>query len=222
VQKATMTAIEKGQLEAGARTAVLVRRSDLPVPFAHGARSFFGGLPKLPPKFDWPRSEVTAEKKETVALTFIAQIDLAELPDSEARSLLPKTGTLYFFCSSMFVGEGRPPCRIYYYRASADPLPERAPPPDLMPLAGNGGDSQVKWLDPATDLHSKVEFKYPISFLPFRDSRFKKMTILSVASFASQPFVKLWVQVTARKRTCSRTEQQTTTQKTKIGRSISY
>jgi Domain of unknown function (DUF1963) len=165
-----MPATEKERLEAGARTAVLVRRSDLPVPFAHGARSFFGGLPKLPPEFDWPRSEVrAADEIETVALTFVAQIDLTELPDSDARSLLPRTGTLYFFCSSVFEGEGHPPCRIYYYPSSADPLPERAPPPDLMPLAGTDGACQVKWLDPGTDLHSKVEFKYALSFLPFRD-----------------------------------------------------
>jgi hypothetical protein len=169
-----MTAIEKEQLEAGARAAVLVRRSDLPVPLSHAARSFFGGLPKLPPEFDWPRAEVRAAvEMETVALTFIAQIDLTELPNSEIRSLLPQTGTLYFFCSSVFVGEGYPPCKVYYFPASAAAFPDREPPTDLMPLAGNGGDSQVTWLDPATDFHSKVEFKYPVAFLPFRDFAFK-------------------------------------------------
>jgi Domain of unknown function (DUF1963) len=150
--------------------AVLVRRSDLPVPLAHPARSFFGGLPKLPPEIDWPRAEVAAaDEPETVALTFIAQIDLSELPDFEERSLFPQTGTLYFFCSSVFEDEGRPPCRILYYAGAADRLPERAPPPDLMPLAGQGGGYQVQWLDPAVDFHSRVEFKYPVFFLPFRD-----------------------------------------------------
>ena len=42
-----------------------------------------------------------------------------------------------------------------------------------MPLAGEDGDYQVKWLDPATDFYSKVEFKYPITFLPFQDFGFK-------------------------------------------------
>jgi uncharacterized protein YwqG len=155
-------------------TAVLVRRSDLPVGPAHPARSFFGGLPKLPAEIDWPRAEVcAADEPETVALTFIAQIDLNELPDFEERSLFPRTGTLYFFCSSAFEGEGAPPCRVFYFAGSADRLPERAPPPDLMPLAGADGDYQVKWLDPATDFHSKVEFKYAISFVPFRDFGFQ-------------------------------------------------
>jgi hypothetical protein len=41
-----------------------------------------------------------------------------------------------------------------------------------MPLGGTDGDRQVKWLDPALDFHSKVEFKYPLSFRPFRDFYF--------------------------------------------------
>src|SRR5262249_22314562 len=138
-------------------------------------RSFFGGLPKLPPILRWPKAEVTADvEDETVALTFVAQIDLTELPKSQTKRLLPRSGTLYFFCSSVFEGEGMPPCQVLYYPDSADSLPQRDPPPDLMALAGNGGDWQVKWLDPATDVHSKVEFKYPISFLPFRDFEFKQ------------------------------------------------
>jgi uncharacterized protein YwqG len=149
--------------------AVLVRRSDLPVRLAHPARSFFGGLPKLPPEVEWPRAEVTAvDDPETVALTFIAQIDLSELPDFEEKSLFPQTGTLYFFCNSVFESEGSPLCKVFYYAGDTASLPERAPPADLMPLAGEGGGYQVKWLDPA-DFHSKVEFKYPVFFLPFQD-----------------------------------------------------
>lgn len=41
-----------------------------------------------------------------------------------------------------------------------------------MPLAGTNGDYQVKWLDPNLDFHSKVEFKYPLSFGLFRDFYF--------------------------------------------------
>src|SRR5437016_237514 len=46
------------------------------------------------------------------------------------------------------------------------------PPPDLMPVGGDNGEYQIKWLDPASDIHAKVEFKYPISFLPCRDFLF--------------------------------------------------
>jgi uncharacterized protein YwqG len=169
-----MAAATREELEAGARTALLVRRTNLPVQSTHPARSFFGGLPKLPAEFDWPHAYVTSvDELEPVALTFLAQIDLAELPDFDARPYLPQTGTLFFFCSSVFEGESRPPCRVLFHPGRADRLPERAPPPDLMPLAGEDGDYQVKWLDPATDFYSKVEFKYPITFLPFQDFGFK-------------------------------------------------
>lgn len=165
---------EREALEETALPAVLVRRSDLPVPLAHPARSFFGGLPRLPLHFDWPTADVMAcETLETVALTFVAQIDLAEVPGA-GWSPLPTRGTLYFFCSSVFVGERHPPCRVLYSPADGNAYPDRAPPPDLMPLAGNGGDYQVKWLDPNLDFHSKVEFKYPVSFRLFRDFYFRE------------------------------------------------
>ncbi|MGY0570032.1 DUF1963 domain-containing protein [Bradyrhizobium sp. RDM12] len=168
-----MARSERDELEETALPAVLVRRSDLPVPLMDTARSFFGGLPRLPPQFEWPTAEVRAnETLETVALTFVAQIDLAEVPGS-GWSPLPKRGTLYFFCSSVFVGEGRPPCRVLYSTAGGDAYPDRAPPPDLMPLAGTDGDAQVRWLDPIMDSHSKIEFKYPLSFRVFRDFYFR-------------------------------------------------
>lgn len=168
-----MALSERDELEEAALPAVLVRRSDLPVPLTHPARSFFGGLPKLPPQFEWPTAEVSAnETPETVALTFVAQIDLAEVPGA-GWSPLPNRGTLYFFCSSVFVGEGHPPCCVLYSDADGGAYADRAPPPDLMPLAGADGDAQVRWLDPNLDFHSKVEFKYPLSFRPFRDFDFQ-------------------------------------------------
>ena len=76
-----MARSERDEIEETALPAMLVRRSDLPVPLSHPSRSFFGGLPKLPPQFDWPTAEVRAYKElETVALSFVAQIDLAEVP----------------------------------------------------------------------------------------------------------------------------------------------
>jgi hypothetical protein len=110
IQQSAGMAGENAKLEAGARTAVLVRRSDLPVPLAHPARSFFGGLPKMPSDFVWPRAGVTWDNEvEQVALTFIAQIDLSELPTSDVSAVLPARGTLYVFSSSVFEGEGNPP-----------------------------------------------------------------------------------------------------------------
>jgi uncharacterized protein YwqG len=127
------------EIEKTGRPAVLVRRTDLPVPLAHHARSFLGGLPRLPPELAWPRAEVPSdgddEDAEEVALTFVAQIDLAELPAGD-WSPLPKQGTLFFFCSSLFVGEATPPCTVFYNSAAGDAYPQREPPSDLMRLGG--------------------------------------------------------------------------------------
>ncbi|MGT2438961.1 DUF1963 domain-containing protein [Bradyrhizobium betae] len=164
---------ERDELEETALPAVLVRRNDLPVPFAHPARSFFGGLPRLPPQFAWPKADVRINvEPETVALTFMAQIDLTEVSASK-WSPLPKRGTLYFFCSSVFVDEGKPLCRVLYSPTDGNAFPERTPPSDLMPLADPNGIPQVEWLDPLLDLHSKVEFKYPLTFRPFQDFDFR-------------------------------------------------
>jgi uncharacterized protein YwqG len=163
------------ELEAQAQCAVLVRRSDFPSPLSHPARSYFGGLPRLPVELDWPTGDVPDENRINAvsALTFVAQIDLSEVPKIEFNPL-PETGTLYFFCSSIFCGEPEPPCRVLYHHATGDAHPERKPPPNLMPLGGDDGEYQVKWLDPTSDFHSKVEFKYPISFHPFRDFPFQE------------------------------------------------
>jgi hypothetical protein len=76
-----MALSERDEIEETALPAVLVRRSDLPVPLTHRARSFFGGLPRLPPELEWPTAEVRANKTlETVALTFVAQIDPGRSP----------------------------------------------------------------------------------------------------------------------------------------------
>jgi Domain of unknown function (DUF1963) len=107
--------------------------------------------------------------EDTVALTFLAQIDVTELPDFDGRQLLPHEGTLFFFCSSVFQGVPDPPCKVLYHPESVAALPQTSAPSDLMPLAGDGGDYQVKWLDKMADFHASVEFKYPLTFTVFDD-----------------------------------------------------
>src|SRR5262249_29064737 len=52
--------------------------------------SYLGGTPDAPPEFTWPTHQGSP-------LAFIAQIDLAELPDFPARARLPAGGRLWFF-----------------------------------------------------------------------------------------------------------------------------
>lgn len=88
--------------------------------FALGA-SKIGGLPHLPPGFEWPRFQERP-------LLFLAQIDLSELPAGEAADLLPERGILYFFyegIESGFRPEDRDAAMIFYYQGDAALLERR-------------------------------------------------------------------------------------------------
>jgi uncharacterized protein YwqG len=65
-------------------------------------KSFFGGQPKLPAGQTWPLTSRNHKLPELrgKAMNFLAQIDLESLPHIPALSLLPKTGTLYFFADT--------------------------------------------------------------------------------------------------------------------------
>ena len=63
--------------------------------FALG-ESKIGGVPHLPEGFDWPTYD-------GVPLYFVAQINLARLPDCKAAEQLPRSGILYFFYEGGYV-----------------------------------------------------------------------------------------------------------------------
>ncbi|MBR0756428.1 DUF1963 domain-containing protein [Bradyrhizobium jicamae] len=94
--------------------------------------SQLGGWPNLPADWPWPR--IQFEDGSSAALDFVAQIDLAGLPTVSQRSLLPATGTLYFFVlsqSNVPLHEyGPEAARVLYYPGDARDIPRRAPPPD--------------------------------------------------------------------------------------------
>ncbi|MFL6604986.1 MAG: DUF1963 domain-containing protein [Steroidobacteraceae bacterium] len=144
------------------RHAVLLVRGSHPIPEDEPAKSYLGGLPRLPSHFEWP-SETPFE--EPRSLTFVAQIDLSELPAFPERHLLPPTGTLYLFVSSDFDGVGEPPCKVLYFAGDATALPVFRAPDNLMLLGGRLYYYSRFWLDPEKDPRAKVEFKYPLSFV---------------------------------------------------------
>jgi hypothetical protein len=148
--------------EEETRLAVLLVRGSLPIPEDTPAKSYLGGLPRMPAHFEWP---VESFFDELRSLTFVAQIDLSELPEFPERGLLPAKGTLYFFVSSDFDGVGEPPCKVLYFEGDATALPVFPPPDNLMLLAGNLYYCSRFWLDENRDPRAKVEFKYPLSFV---------------------------------------------------------
>ncbi|EGF91414.1 hypothetical protein ABI_28300 [Asticcacaulis biprosthecium C19] len=68
-----------------------------PAPLDKSCLSFFGGLPITPADFQWPTSPYPAVADGSSGVSFLGQIDMATLPDSELRGLLPSQGILYFF-----------------------------------------------------------------------------------------------------------------------------
>jgi hypothetical protein len=167
----------EAQLERTARSALFLQRTGLPVPLDHPARSYFGGLPKLPEHLAWPTLEIepveldleeeipSVEELEDFshALFFAAQIDLSELPQTSTNPL-PHTGTLYFFFDTSNEAPDGHETRVLYYEGSAHELPERKPPSNLWRYGG--GDEPWPWLadDEPT---ARLGFKYPIRSIPF-------------------------------------------------------
>ena len=69
------------------RIARLSDNSAMPV---HDRSSRLGGSPDLPSSIEWPR-------KGNAPLSFIAQVNLADVAPYEAEGLLPRDGLLSFF-----------------------------------------------------------------------------------------------------------------------------
>ena len=147
--------LSEAEVRATARPAIFLRRASLPVPLDHPARSYFGGLPRLPPELAWP------EKGDP--LTFLAQIDLAELPPIDA-SPLPRTGTLYFFSNANSDSPEGDDGQVLYYAGDASSVPLRALPANTSRYGI--GDEPWPWL-PDDSLWTQTTFRLPIEFWPF-------------------------------------------------------
>jgi len=76
----------------GARIAI---KHIFPPRIPQRSMSYLGGLPIVPEDFDWP----TLHNRQGLLerLTFMAQVDCADLPAGPARDLFPDRGYLYFF-----------------------------------------------------------------------------------------------------------------------------
>lgn len=81
-------------IESAQRTCLAIRHV-YPPQHPQRSMSFLGGLPLAPEDFDYPMTHNREGLLEP--LTFMAQIDLAALPEGSGRALLPKHGHVYFF-----------------------------------------------------------------------------------------------------------------------------
>ncbi|MGC5324385.1 YwqG family protein [Brevibacillus sp. SYSU BS000544] len=91
--------------------------------------SKIGGTPDLPPHFEWPRWKV-------YTMSFLGQINLAELPNAPGTTL-PKKGILYFFyaVSAMYDDDdfydSTDTARVLYFEGDVSELKRHPYPPDF-------------------------------------------------------------------------------------------
>jgi hypothetical protein len=109
------------------RDAVLLHRP-WPPHSAPKTNSKFGGLPRLPEHYEWPRTD------KGVALHFMAQIDCADI---DFGSQLPPRGVLFFFLchddSTAWRGnEAHDACHVIFARDAFALTPLRPVPADLL------------------------------------------------------------------------------------------
>jgi len=128
--------------------------------------TFFGGLPRVPEGFAWPRSlfEHFANVPAHNPLSFLGKIDCAELPETGLRKFLPRHGVLYFFVH-WDIFEGYDDERImrnlvHYAPGSPRQWSEAVPPADLPPCYGQNASYYFDWLQ-HTDRSSRG---YPTVF----------------------------------------------------------
>ncbi|MFN3625223.1 MAG: DUF1963 domain-containing protein [Hyphomicrobium sp.] len=162
------------KLEERVRSAIVVTERDsillepvYPPNHTLGSKSYFGGRPRLPADILWPVSEIIVDHERrkqangewrlepvtrAVASTFIAQIDLSELPESISTSL-PRSGTLYFFIDTatedlIFDSVPGTGGRVVYWPGDSATVAERPEPDDLAPCFGKEWTFAFRWLAP--------------------------------------------------------------------------
>jgi uncharacterized protein YwqG len=118
--------------------------------------TYFGGRPRLPPDVPWPT--LTRRGRE-FALSFIGQVDLADVAAVARFADLPQTGVLYFFLDTCIIGEDAlvdaslergPPWRVLYANAGSEAQEQTAAPSNLMTYFGHpylGPPNELKWTD---------------------------------------------------------------------------
>jgi hypothetical protein len=138
------------------RRGVLVLRAWPGAPEETSARSWSGGLPRMPADLAWPMRAKTGKP-----MSFLAQIDLSELPPTARAQGLPATGVLWFFAGlDDTIDEAEQVAVIY--RPSAGPWPERAAPADLPSMSGESPYSLFAEGDPL----ASVAVRQAMSFRP--------------------------------------------------------
>lgn len=132
------------------RPSLRLRLEDLGADEDEPPRTRVGGDPDLPPDLEWPVCEEGP-------MTFVAQLDLAELAAYEAAGELPAAGVLSFFYAPI-APEGDPlnPVRVFHFE---DPsvLVRRSSPSASSPLRAFAVELEEELVYPG--LESQVHYE---------------------------------------------------------------
>lgn len=120
--------------------AVLFKQH-MPPRFDATSRSWFGGLPLVEPSFVWPQTQYA--DKPNKPLSFVMQIDCAEIPESALLGLMPDHGMLQFFVD-MDWGNGFGQ-KVLWCGSDASLLQQAIEPADLQPVYGEETQYFRKW-----------------------------------------------------------------------------
>jgi uncharacterized protein YwqG len=137
----TLPAVDRerltAHLKATEKYAIEFTRQSSSKPIGMGA-SKIGGKPHLPQGFRWPYYEGTNCNKVKACrpLSFIAQINMAEVAALDSDKKLPPSGFLYFFYELDTMEWGLKPedngcARVFHYDVAADQLSVTNYPDDL-------------------------------------------------------------------------------------------
>lgn len=144
------------------RPAVLLHRP-YPPTVAPRTNSWFGGLPGLPERYDWPRTS------DGLPLHFLAQVDCADIP---LPSALPARGVLFFFArddEEQIWELDRPAAesvQVIYALDAFAATPPRAAPADLHPIGGHYPRPHSRPLLREGEPGPPVHPRWPIQPLP--------------------------------------------------------
>lgn len=129
----------------GARPGVLVLRAWPGAAEEARARSWSGGLPRMPADLAWPIRAKTGRP-----MSFLAQIDLSDLPATARAQGLPAAGVLWFFTALDDTIEAEQVAVLY--RPDTGPWPERTAPANLDFLSGEAPYSLFPEGDPLASI----------------------------------------------------------------------
>lgn len=140
----------------------IVFHQDLPPRRDDSALSFLGGRPLAPVGLKWPA--IIDQTGKDLPLTFIMQINCADIPAPARLGLMPDKGVLYFFLDLVWGNNG---CRVLY-EPDVTAVVEIATPDNLSPVYGDEGKYTFPWLpvDELPQILPKWTFKPVVIQLP--------------------------------------------------------